>query len=404
MKSYLILILSGILVLSCNKKPNIPTAELKNSDEIREMLILAEDGAVIEIPEGKYEFTRSITIDGVSDITIKGAGMDKTILSFKMQEEGAEGIIANADNIVIEDLAVLDTKGDAIKVIDSDGVTFRNLKIGWTGGSKTDNGAYGLYPVSSKNVLVENCEVFAASDAGIYVGQTTNSVIRNNYVYNNVAGIEVENCTYADVYGNRCEGNAGGILVFDLPELKVKNGRHIRVYDNDIEKNNHKNFAPKGNTAAMIPAGTGLLLMACKDVDVFDNRISNNKSVNTAVVSYLITQKPFDDEEYNPYVSGIYIHNNVYENKMSLPDLSRDMGKLIAFLFKGSAPDIIYDGIVDPSTISDDGEIVPEKKICVQNNENAGFVNIDAPNEFENVSEDPSECDCSLSKLKAVSV
>jgi len=36
---------------------------------------------------------------------------------------------------------------------------------------------------------------------------------------NNVAGIEIENCTDADVYENISTNNTGGVLVFDLPDF-----------------------------------------------------------------------------------------------------------------------------------------------------------------------------------------
>ncbi len=38
-------------------------------------------------------------------------------------------------------------RGDAIKVTSCDGLTFRNVSVSWSGGPKTENGAYGIYPV-----------------------------------------------------------------------------------------------------------------------------------------------------------------------------------------------------------------------------------------------------------------
>ena len=43
-----------------------------------------------------------------------------------------------------------------------------------------DNGAYGLYPVQWSNVLIEDTVVIGASDAGVYVGQSDQIVVRNN--------------------------------------------------------------------------------------------------------------------------------------------------------------------------------------------------------------------------------
>ena len=59
--------------------------------------------------------------------------------------------------------------------------------------SLTTNGAYGIYPVESKDVLIDSVLVRGASDAGIYVGQSRNIIVRHSTAVENVAGIEIEN-------------------------------------------------------------------------------------------------------------------------------------------------------------------------------------------------------------------
>ena len=85
---------------------------------------------------------------------------------------GSKGIEATGDNFVIENLSVEDTRGNAIKVVGSKNVTFRNVRTDWTGEPKTSNGAYGIYPVQCENVLIDGCIVRGAADAGVYVGQS----------------------------------------------------------------------------------------------------------------------------------------------------------------------------------------------------------------------------------------
>ena len=94
---------------------------------------------------------------------------------------------------MLEDFAVEDTKGDGVKSKGSDQITFRNLRVEWTAGPNEANGAYGVYPVASKNVLIDGVVVRGAADAGIYVGQSENIVVRNSRAEFNVAGIEIEN-------------------------------------------------------------------------------------------------------------------------------------------------------------------------------------------------------------------
>ena len=159
----------------------------------------------------------------------------------------------------MEGFTVADSKGDAIKVQACENVIMRDLETTWTGGKQATNGAYGLYPVSSKNVLMEKCEASYASDAGIYVGQSTNVVVRDNYAHNNVAGIEIENTISGEVYNNKATDNTAGMLIFDMPDLPQANGDRIKFYDNVMEGNNGENFAPPGIVVSTLPPGTCLL-------------------------------------------------------------------------------------------------------------------------------------------------
>ena len=366
---------------------------------LQEQLINAVAGDVVSIPEGHFEFNRSITLDGIDDITIQGAGRDKTTLSFKGQVSGAEGLKITANRVTIKDLTVEDTKGDAIKIQDSKGVTLNNLKIRWTGGPSSENGAYGLYPVSCQNVLIEGCVVSDASDAGIYVGQSTDVIVRNNTAFNNVAGIEIENCIRADVYGNEAYENTGGIFVFDLPELPQKNGHTIRLYENVIRDNNHVNFAPEGNTVALVPSGTGVLIMSTRNVEIFGNKMVNHNTTSTSVVSYLLTQNPCEDSLYNPFSYGIYIHDNEYVKNPGMPDTTKAMGRLVAGLFGAKVPEIIYDGMMDPSMVNEDGSIAEEARICIRNNGDIQFANINAPSGFQEVTTSLDQYNCELQAL-----
>ena len=125
-----------------------------------------------------------------------------------------------------------------------------------------------------------------------------------------MAGIEIENSTRADVYENVATDNSGGILVFTMPDLPKKDGRHCRVFKNKVLANNHENFAPKGNIVATVPPGTGVMIMANDQVEVFDNTIEKNQTAGLSIVSYLITDKPIKDDKYDPFCEAIYVHDN----------------------------------------------------------------------------------------------
>ena len=218
---------------------------------------MAENGSTVDLDEGTFTFTGSLSLEDKKRIVIRGKGADKTILSFKGQTDGAEGLrVSNAEDIVIENLTVRDTKGDGIKTMNVKGITFRNVKVEWSGTPKAENGGYGLYPVQCDEVVIEGCTVSGASDAGIYVGQSRGIVVKNNKAYHNVAGIEIENSRNAQVFDNEAYDNTGGILVFDLPDLVQKQGGNVRVFNNYVHDNNFPNFAPQGNIVASVSDGT----------------------------------------------------------------------------------------------------------------------------------------------------
>ena len=354
--------------------------------KIQSQLILAEDGAIIELPAGTFYFTNTLSLEGKKNIQIKGKGMDKTILSFKDQTDGAEGIrVSDGADILLDGFTVQDAKGDAIKTMHVKGITFKSVKTEWTGEPGPKNGGYGLYPVQCEGVTIDKCVAIGASDAGIYVGQSKEIVVKNSKAYHNVAGIEIENSLNADVFGNEAYDNAGGLLVFDLPNLVQKKGGNIKVHHNNIHNNNFPNFAPKGNIVAMVPTGTGLMILATKNVEIFKNKIINNQSVGTAIISYYSTSKPYKDKQYDPYPSAISIHNNIYKRKPGLP-VSKDMlSSVVAKSFGENVPHIIYDGVKNPKLLDTQGGWAPGQCISIVKNKNQSIANLDVEHGFKSI-------------------
>jgi parallel beta-helix repeat protein len=389
-----------LLLFSCSHEEQHEYKDIEK--QLLTQFIMAADGATIDIPAGYYKFKGSLSLEGKKNITIRGKGKDKTVLSFKGQSEGAEGIkIVNGENIIIEDLTIQDSKGDCIKTQDIKGITFRNLKAEWTGEPKKENGSYGFYPVNCDNVLLEGCEAIGASDAGIYVGQSRNVVVRKCRAYNNVAGIEIENCQKAEVYDNLSEENTGGILVFDMPGL-TQTGRDVRVYKNMVKKNNYKNFAPEGNIVGTVPPGTGIMVVATNYVEIFDNDIVGNKTLGACIASYLISGFPVKDSTFDPYPKSIYIHDNRFDRGFRLPTLDHDIGKLLAYKFFFWPPDVMYDGTVDPKAKDANGKVKEEYRICVRNNGDAKVANADADHKFKNINTDPKPFDCGAPVIEPI--
>ena len=363
-----------------------------------ERLLDAKAGDVIEIPAGRFAFDRSLTLR-VDGVTIRGAGMDKTILSFKGQKTGAEGLLVNAGNFTLENLAIEDTKGDGLKVNEGENITIRGVRVEWTDGPKTSNGAYGIYPVQTTNVLIEDSVAIGASDAGIYVGQSKNVVVRRNRAERNVAGIEIENSIDADVYENTATDNTGGILVFNMPNLPQP-GHTTRVYRNKVIANNTGNFAAKGAAVASVPAGSGVVINSNDQVEIFDNDIVDNQTANVIVSSYYSTGYMNEQgvaKAFDPYPEEIHIHGNRFKGGGDKPDgLDLKALKVAMFGLNGRLPDVLWDGYVN-------GARAGGPQVCVDNGA-AATLNADGPNKYKNPRVVTDEVRCTLPGLPVVNL
>ncbi len=335
------------LVSACGAGPQDETptetttetlAEPMDAAALQTLLIEVEEGGVVELPEGTIELVDGLSLD-VAGVTVRGAGQDKTILDFSGQEGAGEGLLITSDDVVVEGFTMRDTKGDGIKSKGADRIIYRDLTVEWSGGPDENNGAYGVYPVESVDVLVERVTVRGASDAGIYVGQSDNIIVRDSLAEFNVAGIEIENSTRADVYNNTVTKNAGGLLVFDLPDLPKVGGHSTRLFNNQIFDNNTRNFAPPGNIVASVPSGTGIIVQANERVEIFGNELSDNRTAHVLLVAY---SPEFEDERYNPLVRNVLITDNTYDNGGYEPQ--GDL-KMLAMLMGGKLPDIVSDGV-----------------------------------------------------------
>ena len=331
--------------------------------DIQEALILAEPGDVVRLTAGTFYLRDSLSLD-VNDVQVEGEGMNQTILDFSDQQSGAQGLSVTSDNVTLQDFSIQNAKGDAIKVKGVTNIKFLRVKTEWTNGPSSENGAYGLYPVESTNVLIDGCVAIGASDAGIYVGQSKNIIVRNSRAEYNVAGIEIENSYYADVFNNLATNNTGGILIFDLPGLPQQGGHHVRVFNNRSVGNNTDNFAPEGNIVGEVPRGTGIIVQANSDVEIFDNEIGDNDTVNIAVVTY---GNETDDQTYYPHPKSIQIHGNEFGPTGYNPDTSKgELAQILFDLSGGNMPDIFWDGLVPLSQIIF-GQPQDEKMIITNN-------------------------------------
>ncbi len=351
---------------------------------------------------GTFAMTNSLTIRS-SGTHIIGQGIDQTVLDFGPTAAQVNGVDAQGDDFLIQDLTVSDAPKDGIRVEASDGVVFRRIRATWTTPGESTNGAYGIYPVKSKNVLVEDSRAENASDAGLYVGQCQRAIIRRNVVTGNVAGLEIENTQFADVYGNTAEDNTAGIVVFDLPGNPIV-GRDVRLRDNVIRNNNHVNFAP-GGTVQKIPVGTGTFAMASRRVEITGNTYAGNDTVDIAIISGLAIESDTTkwtlptaslagtidglgllpgaapNTVMNFRSENILIARNTHSASGLHPDVMDplQLGLLLILAYSGQPVDnVLYDAIAEPMFDSTDpAKNTNVNHVCVGGNTNGTFGSMD---------------------------
>jgi parallel beta-helix repeat protein len=160
---------------------------------------------------------------------------------------------------------------------------------------------------------MERIEATLMNDAAIYAGKSENVVIRETVTYGNVIGIELENTVNGEIYNNHAYDNTVGIFVDLLPQLPSKVSINTKVYDNLVENNNGENFAKPETAAALIPPGTGMLILAADEVEIYNNTIRGNRTGGLAVFNLTIGFAT-NEIDVGPNPEHIYAHDNIYED------------------------------------------------------------------------------------------
>lgn len=278
------------------------TLTVTAGESIQAVVDQAVPGDVIEIEYGTYN---EMVLVEINDLTVRGipnAAGEWPV----MDGENAftDAFTVSGNGFTIEQLEIRNYTVNGVFAEGVTNITFRDMFV-------ADVGIYGIYPVKSTGVLVERIEVTGIKDAGIYVGQSADIIVRDNIGYGNVLGIEVENSVNADVYNNHMYDNSCGIFISLLPGLTSKVSQGIRVYDNLVENNNLANFATPDMLVAIVPDGTGILVLGSDDVEVYNNIMTGNQTVGLAVFS---SAAVFDDIDMPPTPERFYAHSNSYEN------------------------------------------------------------------------------------------
>jgi hypothetical protein len=88
-----------------------------------------------------------------------------------------------------------------------------------------------------------------------------------------------------------------------------------------------------------VPTGTGVMVMANRNVHVFDNMLGQNGTANVMIVGY---RYPHDDAKYDPIAKGVAVWGNQHDKAGFDPKFPGSAQ--IAAALGGSLPPIFWDG------------------------------------------------------------
>lgn len=305
---------------------------VNDGDTIMAAVQAAKPGDTIQVMPGTYHETVYIDKDDIRIIGVIKEGKRATL--------DGKGILNDAflysgNNFVVENFLITKYKGNGVMGQAGNNFEIRNNII-------VDTGVYGIFPQLGKNGIVEYNVISGIEDAAIYVGMSDNIHVAHNDVFDNVAGIEIENSRHAIVENNNVYNNTGGILAFITPGLPIKTTYDVIIRNNFIYNNNHKNFGAPGSMVGSIPAGTGILIMASDDVIVENNIITGNKTVGILITDHENAPGVTIDPESDPSPDGIKLLNNLMHNNGY--DTIDDIKALMLTEFKQGSPDIVRVG------------------------------------------------------------
>lgn len=286
-----------------------PDALVGPGQSIQEALNAARPGDRIFVRPGVYR--EALVIDK-PDIALVGLGRrlgSSGAAIVLIENPGGEGngifVTGEGDGVELHNLTIRGFDRNGVLLVRVEGFLLSEIVA-------EDDGEYGLFPVLSSDGVIEGCVATGHSDTGIYVGLSTDVIIRNSRAHGNVNGFEIENSSRIRAHGNEAWNNTAGFLVVLLPGLSVKTSSDIVLEDNSSRDNDLPNFAEEG-FEALVPSGSGILVIGTDETMVRGNRVTGNDFVGIALLNtgLLTVLDPSIVIDVEPFPEGARILDNI---------------------------------------------------------------------------------------------
>ncbi|MCM4150980.1 cytochrome-c peroxidase [Arenibacter sp. N53] len=315
--------------------------EVKNGSSIQKAVKEANPGDLIRVYPGTY--SENVYIDK-DNISLQGVVINGDWPTLDGKKEINDAFLYSGNGILIENFKIINYKGNGVMGQAGNNFIIRNNWI-------IDTGVYGIFPQYGKNGLIEHNVLSKIADAAIYVGMCDNVDVLHNEVFDNVAGIEIENSRHCLVENNYAHNNTGGLLAFVTPGLPIKTTFDVILRNNFVVNNNHENFGAPGSTVSGIPSGTGILIMAADDVIVENNIITGNNNTGITIVDLATGDPKANDPNSEGNPDRVVILDNIMFNNGNDP--TGEIKTIMLTQLDSKGPDIFAYGGGTGSTIRD---------------------------------------------------
>ena len=258
----------------------------------------ARAGDTIRVRNGVYR--EAVTINGKGKRYLRLVGNAKKPRKVVLLAKGnmQNGVfINNADKVTVDGFFARNYKGNGFFVTNANGYTFTHLVAKQTG-------VYGLYAFNTIGGKMLHSEAYYVNDGAFYIGQTppqdkpVQSIVRDVDGWGSPIGFSATNMRYVTITKSRFYNNGVGIVPNALDSEKFPPPERNVIVDNDIFWNNfnfHEGHPPfhvnDQATSALVPIGTGIVLVGGHRNRVQNNRIYGNYLAGIGMLEGILNVK-----------------------------------------------------------------------------------------------------------------
>ena len=329
-------------------------------------LFEAREGDTLSFCAGRFEFDRGLSLHDRRGITIKGAGKDQTVLSFKSSELPEGLFIARVEGLTLQGLTIEDTPERGVWIKDSTSVTVRDLRVQWSGYASCGagpaapacqvKGNMGLVVGNGRHVLIEDSEFFGAAGDGVQIGEGRDVTVRRSRADYNSTGFSFIKTYRGLVEDSVATNNTSGLVAFEETFGARRYGGKIIVRNNRFVGNN--------STRSSL-TGFGMVLGAEDQVEVHGNEISGNGFTGIVIINGEYVTRTARSRKFDAFPKGIDVHDNVFRDNGGVAP-SDPLNASIAARNGGKSAHILWDGAVDQpndcAAVPTDEDFVPLNK------------------------------------------